>query len=160
MSSKLVVQPKSLYDEDFYLWTEKTIQQLETGAFAEIDYEHLIQELNDLGSSNKNALYCYLKQLLLHLLKIQYWHTERESCFRGWDVEVDNFRDQIEQILKNSPSLRNYLVEIFDPVYKKSRRTFLKETGTNSQSIPEQSPFTLEQFRDEDWLPWKPNLTP
>jgi hypothetical protein len=45
-----------LYDSDFDLWIEQTIQQLKDRQFEQLDVEHLIEELQDLGKSEKRAL--------------------------------------------------------------------------------------------------------
>lgn len=44
---------KNLYDQDFQLWLSQTINQLENQRFDQLDLEHLIEELTDLGKSNK-----------------------------------------------------------------------------------------------------------
>ncbi|HAO11930.1 MAG TPA: DUF29 domain-containing protein, partial [Planktothrix sp. UBA8407] len=35
----------SLYDQDFYLWLQTTINLLKQGKFAEVDLENLLEEL-------------------------------------------------------------------------------------------------------------------
>lgn len=47
---------QTLYDQDFHQWIEKTINQLEQRDFNNLDINHLIEELKDLGKSDKNAL--------------------------------------------------------------------------------------------------------
>lgn len=154
MTSQLQIPSKSLYEQDFNLWLEETVKKLVLGNFSDIDLENLIEEVESLGSNHKHALFSYLKQLCLHLLKIQYWESERDYCLRGWDIEVDNFRDAIQNILQISPSLKNYLIEIFPTVYLKARRRFIKESQISPNPIPEEPPFTLTQALDEGWLPW------
>jgi hypothetical protein len=46
----------TLYNRDLQLWIEQTIQQLQNREFVSLDIEHLIEELVDLGKSEKNAL--------------------------------------------------------------------------------------------------------
>lgn len=62
---------KALYAEDFGLWIEQTIQQLQNHKFEALDIEHLVEELVDLGKSEKNALKSNLTILLAHLLKLK-----------------------------------------------------------------------------------------
>ena len=54
-----------LYEQDLQLWIEQTINQLKNGEFRSLDIEHLIEELVDLGKSEKNALKSNLKIFLL-----------------------------------------------------------------------------------------------
>ena len=42
-----------LYENDFDLWLEQTINQLKSQQFEQLDIEHLIEELTDFGKSNK-----------------------------------------------------------------------------------------------------------
>ena len=104
----------------------------------------------------RHAISSYLMRVCEHLLKLKYWESERDRCFRGWDVEIANFRIQIQRTLSNSPSLKNYLSEIFEQEYRNGRRLFLKASGLEAMRIPEQPCFSLEQALDEDWLPWQP----
>jgi hypothetical protein len=62
---------QTLYDQDFHQWLEKTINQLEQKDFNDLDIDHLIEELKDLGKSDKNALESNLVILLAHLLKLK-----------------------------------------------------------------------------------------
>ncbi|MCT7995245.1 DUF29 domain-containing protein [Laspinema olomoucense] len=148
MKSKL-----PLYDTDYQLWLEQTIAQLQTHDFSHIDLENLIDEITSLGKKDKRAICSYLMRLCEHLLKVKYWQQERETCIRGWTLEIRNFRLQIQLILKDSPSLKNYLQENFIQEYQNGRKLFLDATGFNSDIIPEDPCFRLEQVLDQDWLP-------
>ncbi len=142
-----------LYDTDYQLWLEQTIAQLQTQDFSHIDLENLIEEIKSLGKRDKRAICSKLMGLCEHLLKVKYWQQERETCIRGWTLEIRNFRLQIKLILKDSPSLKNYLQESFIEEYQNGRKLFLDATGFNSDMIPQDPCFTLEQVLDENWLP-------
>jgi len=43
-----------LYDRDFLLWTEETAKLVRQGRLSEIDWEHIAEEVEDLGKSQKN----------------------------------------------------------------------------------------------------------
>jgi hypothetical protein len=145
-----------LYDSDYQLWLDKTVEQLRTNDVGNLDLKNLIEEIESLGKSDKRAISSYLMRLCEHLLKIKYWELEREICFGGWDLEVASFRLQIQAILQDSPSLKNHLNENFVIEYKNARKLFLKATKLSDSLIPQGPDFTLEQALDEDWLPWKP----
>jgi hypothetical protein len=142
-----------LYDTDYQIWLEQTIAQLQTQDFSDIDLENLIEELKSLGKTDKRAICSDLMGLWEHLLKVKYWQQEREICIRGWTVEIRNFRLQIQLILKDSPSLKNYLQENFIQEYQNGRKLFLDATGLKSDIIPADPCFSLEQVLDENWLP-------
>jgi Domain of unknown function DUF29 len=142
-----------LYDTDYQLWLEQTIAKLQTQDFSQIDLDNLIEEIKSLGKKDKRAICSYLMRLCEHLLKVKYWQQERETCIRGWKLEIRNFRLQIQNLLKDSPSLKNYLQENLVLEYQNGRKLFLDATDFNSDMIPEEPCFNLEQVLDENWLP-------
>ena len=109
----------SLYDTDYQLWLDQTVAQLQTHDFSSIDLENLIEEIASLGKSDKRSISSYLMRLCEHLLKLKYWESERATSLRGWKLEIRNFRLQIQAILQDSPSLKNYLRENFVGDYLK-----------------------------------------
>jgi hypothetical protein len=62
---------QTLYDSDFQSWLEKTIDCLEKQQFNRLDIQHLIEELTDLGRSDRKALESNLMILMAHLLKLK-----------------------------------------------------------------------------------------
>lgn len=155
MKPEIKVKSVSLYERDYQLWLDKTAAELRSQDFSSLDLENLIEEIESLGRSEKHAISSYLMRLCEHLLKIKYWESERESCFRGWDLEVTNFRLQIQAQLEISPSLKSFLQDNFPKQYQNGRKLFLKASRLDSKIIPEEPDFTLEQALDEDWLPWQ-----
>lgn len=153
MNSETDVKRASLYETDYQLWLNKTLAQLQSHDFGSLDLENLIEELESLGRSDKHATSSYLLRLCEHLLKLKYWESEREDCFRGWDVEVADFRLQIQEHLEASPSLRPFLQSTFSKQYRNGRKLFLKASGLDTKLVPEEPCFTLEQALDENWLP-------
>ncbi|MBJ7898474.1 MAG: DUF29 family protein [Cyanobacteria bacterium RI_101] len=156
MFPKVSSQSPALYDADYLLWVEQTAAQLKSQDFSQLDLENLIEEVESLGRSEKHAIASYLTRLCEHLLKIQYWEAERANCFRGWDLEITNFRLEIQEQLEASPSLKSYLKDHFLKQYSNGRKIFLKTSNLKADLIPEAPDFTLEQALDEDWLPWRP----
>ncbi|MBE9139384.1 DUF29 domain-containing protein [Nodosilinea sp. LEGE 07088] len=143
----------SLYDADFQLWIDKTVTLLKTHDFENLDLENLIEEIDSLGKSDNRAILSNLMRLCEHLIKIKYWHAEREDCLRGWTLEVKNFRRQIRNLLKDSPSLKGYLAENVLTEYQDGRENVLIASGLGSALIPEVPFLSLEQALAEDWLP-------
>jgi hypothetical protein len=154
MNPKSTANPTlSLYDVDYQIWLNKTLAQLQSHDFENIDLENLIEELRSLGKSDKNAISSYLLRLCEHLLKVKYWETEREQCIRGWNLEILDFRIQIQERLEDSPSLKFFLQDNFTKQYKNARKLFLQASGLDKAIVPEDPCFTLEQALEEDWNP-------
>lgn len=141
-----------LYEEDYYLWIETTVQQLQKREINNLDWEHLTEEIEALGNELKHKVKSYLKQLLIHLLLYQYWQEQKTYCASGWEDEIDNFRDELEWLLQ-SKSLYNYFLTIFNEVYEKARKKAIQKTKLPNLTFPETCPFTVEQVLNPDFLP-------
>ena len=105
----------TLYDQDYLLWTEDTVNQLRNKKFHRLDLMNLIEEIEDLGKSQKRELKSHLGELLEHILKRTY--IDMPDCYRGWVESVDKQRIALRRLLKDSPSLKPYLLEVFYEVY-------------------------------------------
>ncbi|MEN8447773.1 MAG: DUF29 domain-containing protein [Cyanobacteria bacterium J06555_13] len=138
------------YSTDFDTWTDQTAQLLREGRWEEIDTEHLIEEVEDLGKRDRRAVVSQLIRLLLHLLKWQY-QPERRSD--SWLDSITDARVQIELAFEDSPSLKNYLAEQVDTCYQRARRQAMQQTGMTTSTFPTACPYTLSQCLAEDWLP-------
>jgi hypothetical protein len=142
----------TLYDRDYYLWLETTLEQLKKKDSDCLDWEHLIEEIEALGNEQRRKVESYLKQLLIHLLLYRYWHSQRIYCANGWESEIDNFRDELEFLLR-SKTLKNYFLKQFDSVYQKARKAAIKKTGLSPEIFPTICPFTPQQTLNPDYLP-------
>ncbi|MEN9223465.1 MAG: DUF29 domain-containing protein [Thermostichus sp. BF3_bins_97] len=83
MSAQTPLNLLLLYDTDYQDWLEKTASCLKDRNFESLDLNHLIEEIEGLGKSDRRAISSYLIQLIEHLLKLQYWQSEREHPYRG-----------------------------------------------------------------------------
>ncbi len=155
MEPQVKAKPTLLYDVDYQLWLNNTVTQLKARNFNNLDLENLIEEIQGLGKSDKRAIASYLLRLCEHLLKFKYWESEREVCFRGWILEINNFRSEIELILQDSPSLKSSVSNAFLASYQKARKNMIKAIDLPADFISQEPDFTLEQALDEDWLPWQ-----
>lgn len=140
----------ALYDTDFYVWTQQTASLLRQGRFAEIDIEHLAEEIESMGKSDRRALESYLKNITLHLLK---WHYQGGLRGPSWRKSINNGRDAAQRILEDSPSLAREIHTALIKVYPKARRDALDETGLPESTFPDVCPWTAEQILDETFWP-------
>ncbi|NCR18722.1 MAG: DUF29 domain-containing protein [Microcystis aeruginosa LL13-03] len=109
---------KNLYDQDFALWIEATVKQLKSGDFYQVDLENLIEEVESLGKSQRKAVDNFLTRLLEHLLKRCY--VVLPDCYRGWEIEIRNFRKELNKEFKYSPSLKRFMIEILEECYREA----------------------------------------
>ncbi|MDJ1178216.1 DUF29 domain-containing protein [Roseofilum sp. BLCC_M91] len=139
-----------LYDRDYYLWLETTSQLLRNRQLDRIDLEHLAEELEDMGKSEKRAIESNLEILLMHLLKYQY---QPEKQTNSWRYTIYEHRDRIQKAFRDSPSLTNYFNQIFEGCYAKARQRAAIETGMNIDEFPELCPFSIDQTLNSDYWP-------
>ncbi|MFM8310062.1 MAG: DUF29 domain-containing protein [Microcystis aeruginosa] len=145
-----VHQLKQLYELDDSQWLGETISLLRNHQFQQLDLEHLIEELEDLGKEKKNAVASFLEQVIRHLLLLQYWTKEAEYNTIHWQEEIYNFRTQLKR--KMMANLRNYLEEELNSIYQDALG-FVKIKTVNTVIFPSQCPYSLEQLLDRSWLP-------
>jgi Domain of unknown function DUF29 len=148
--SRSETQTFNLYDRDFYLWIEETLKLLREGKLAEIDVANLIEEIDDMGKSQKQAVRSNLIVVLMHLLKYKYQPDRRSG---SWKYTIREHRRRLIEAFEDSPSLRNFFAEVFDKCYQNARKEAADETELSLDTFPSASPFTPEQTLDEDFLP-------
>ena len=138
---------KQLHERDFNLWVERIKLKIQQQEFNDMDWDNLIDEIEDMGASQKRALDSYTQRLIEHILKLKYWTSELERCRNGWMVEVTNFRSRINRILKKNPSLKNYLALEYSDIYQDAVKAMklLFE-------IPQNELIELEQIVQDDFF--------
>lgn len=142
---------QELYVIDDHLWLEQTINLLIDHQWEVLDVENLIEALRDLGRSQFNQVRSLLKQIMIHLLLLDYWQREYDYNHRHWQAEILNFRDDLKQNL--TPSLKNKLSPEIDEIYKLSVRFVIRKTGMSARTFPQSCPYFWQQLLDEDWYP-------
>ncbi len=141
---------QELYEKDFYFWTQQQAEVLNKGIINELDFEHLAEEIDSMGKSEKRELISRLSILLAHLLK---WQFQLGNQSNSWKYTIKEQRISVQELLEDSPSLKSEISQRFDYAYNKARLKAAKETGLAEESFPEISPFTLEQTLDKDFWP-------
>ncbi|WP_018291961.1 DUF29 domain-containing protein [Verrucomicrobium sp. 3C] len=61
---------KEFYERDLYAWTQETARLLREGRFDKLDIKNLIEEVEDLGSSQWSRLESRLETLMEHTFSI------------------------------------------------------------------------------------------
>jgi hypothetical protein len=69
------------------------------------------------------------------------------------EIILFEHRLRIEEYLTESPSLNNYLPEVFINCYENARKQAAIETGLSVATFPVESPFTIDECLDKDFLP-------
>lgn len=147
---KTPLQTNLLYDLDFNLWLETTTVQLRERDLENLDWDNLIEEIETLGRSEKAALESNLEIVLMHLLKYKYQPEKRSN---SWRYTIYEHRSRIFKSLKNSPSLKRYLEEVFDECYLEGRKKASLETGLPITTFLDRCPFSQDEVLDPEFSP-------
>jgi ribosomal protein L29 len=140
----------SLYDTDFYAWSQAQVDALEAQQWHALDLEHLMEEIADLGHKQRHAVSSQLCRLLQHLLKWRYQPVHRSPSRRR---SIRQARHAIARRLEQSPSLRQAVPSLLDGGYRRARREAQDETGLPLATFPESGPWSVDQLLDEDVWP-------
>jgi hypothetical protein len=141
---------KDLYDQDYYLWIMRTIELLNQKKFSELDLTNLVEEIEDMGKSEKKSITSNLRILLMHLLKYKYQSDKRTN---SWLFTIVEHRKRLQEAFKVSPSLRRYYEEVFLDCYQDARELASAETGLSIKIFSEVCPFTPEEALNSNYLP-------
>ena len=149
--------PVRLYDRDFVRWTETQAAELrraaETGTNLPLDWTHLAEEVESLGSRERREIASRIEQILVHLLKLR--HSPANDPRRGWEETVDRERSEIAEILSDSPSLHQETGPAVTRRWPAARRRAARALAeeVDEGTLPRDCPFTVEQIMDADWWP-------
>ncbi len=140
------------YEQDLYAWTMHNVQLLREGRLGEIDAEHIAEELESMGRSEKQQLMNRLAILFAHLLKWQYQPEHRSGSWRG---TIREQRKRINKLLKENPSLKSdeLMPEVIFDAYDIAITRASVETGFAETNFPADCPYTLEQTIGENFYP-------
>ena len=145
--------PNQIYDEDFYAWSKEQADLLRAGRFAELDLEHLIEEVDDLGGALKRSVRSRIRTIIAHLLKLE--HSPAQDPRGGWyDTVIAQRSDLLDEL---TPSLNREVEADFPRLYDRARADAamsLQKHGEDAAAaaLPATCPYTLDQITG-DWWP-------
>ena len=149
---------QTLYENDYPTWAYHNAELLRAGKFSEVDVTHLIEELEDMGNSQKDELESRLAILLAHLLKWQYQLKQLDDMFgkfegKSWRASIIEQRNRIQRRLRKSPGLKSYFSEALVEAYADAVVLASRETGLPLTTFPNECPYSQVQILDDDYYP-------
>ena len=143
--------PRSqLYDEDFYAWANEQAALLRAGDLSRADVEHIAQEIESMGRTEKRELASRLKVLIAHLLK---WRFQEEKRTKSWEVSIRVQRRELVDHIDDNPSLKPLIDSVLAKAYPDAALVAALETGLSETVFPQHCPWTFAQMIDEDFWP-------
>src|ERR1700690_1260905 len=110
------LMPDDLYDRDVLAWSERQAALLRRVARGErvndVDWDHVVEEIEDVGISELNAVQSYLDQILVPLLKLHGW--PELDAEQHWRAEIVAFQTGLERRFAPSMRQRIDLTKIYD----------------------------------------------
>lgn len=142
--------PAHHYKTDFFAWTREQSALIRARRWSEIDVEHLAEEVEDMGKSEKRTLESRLEILLMHLLK---WQIQKDRRSNSWRRTIKDQHRRLEKLLIENPSLKAELLEFVEDVYPSAIVAAANETGLGDENFPANCPYSVEQILDSNYLP-------
>ena len=146
-----------MYDQDLVLWSEQQARALRAaanaGCNAPIDWEHVAEEIESLGKSDRRALASHIAIVIEHLLKLQ--ASPAQMPARGWKDSILRARGEMEQLLADSPSLRRGIAEMITKGLPRARelvRVNCQDYGEQPLTDLDRIIYTEDQVLG-DWMP-------
>jgi hypothetical protein len=153
MATQVKSKPSLLYEDDFYAWSREQAALLRDKRFAELDLEHLVEEVEDLGGALKRSVRSRIGTIIEHLLKLE--HSPAQDPRGGWyDTIITQRRDLVEEL---TPTIRREVEPDFRRLYDRARAdaaTSLRVHGEAkaADALPADCVYSFEQVVG-DWWP-------
>jgi hypothetical protein len=153
MATRVKPVNKKIHEEDFYAWSKAQADLLRAGRFADLDLEHLIEEVDDFGEALKRSVRSRIRTILERLLKLE--HSPAQAARSGWyDTVLAQRSDLLDEL---TASIRREVEPTLPDLYEGARQsaaTSLRKHGEHdaADALPASCPYTLDQITG-DWLP-------
>ncbi|MGH6918205.1 MAG: DUF29 domain-containing protein [Geminicoccaceae bacterium] len=153
MATRIKPTTSDLYEQDFYAWSKAQADLLRAKRYSDLDLEHLIEEVDDLGEALYRSARSRTRTIIEHLLKLE--HSPARDPRAGWVETVMTQRSDLEDEL--TAALRPKVEHGLPRTYAQARRNVtaaLHEHGEQAaaDALPATCPYTLDQITS-DWLP-------
>ncbi len=163
---------KELYEKDFYLWVLENLKLLKNKEFELVDWENLLEEIEDMAKRHFESVISYMAVIMEHLYK---WEKFRENEHMGshWKKSITTARTQIADLFDDNPSLRRVAQEkeSLNKAWKRAVRRLVlwfdedenkdlakKYFGRfpTEEDFPKEGPYTFEQVME--YKPWREEI--
>jgi hypothetical protein len=139
----------NLYESDFHAWTVVQAEKLRAAAKVQVpelegvDFEHIIEEVEDLGISERRQVTSNLSVALEHMIKISTLpHTD---FVRGWRNEAIAAIRNARRAFSPSMIQRIDATDIWNEAREDALQKLI-EDGVSASDVSVEPPLTLEQM--------------
>jgi hypothetical protein len=140
----------ALYEQDFFAWANEQAALLRAGQLTDADIEHIAEEIESMGKTEKRELVNRLAILLMHLLKWQYQPAMRGN---SWRLSIEEQRYRLTDHLADNPSLKAILPQAIGNAYRLALLEAERETGLSRDLFPALCPWPFDRLIADDFWP-------
>src|SRR5947209_7673263 len=144
------------YEDDFYAWTQHQAQVLRSMPVSDnrFDREHVAEEIEDLGKSERDAVRSQIRRIIEHLLKLAYSPAEQPRY--DWMETIVDARQELFD--KLTPTLQREVEGTLDKLYNDARRRAtlgLQRYGEieAAKRLPMTCPYPWDEICQQAWYP-------
>lgn len=147
MATRIKAAARDLYEHDVYAWSSEQAALLRARRFADLDLEHLILEIEDVGGSLYREVRSRVRTIMEHLLKLE--HSPAIEPRAGWESTIRTARADLADDL--TPSLRPRVEQNLARFYETARieaAAALLDHGEHAaaDALPQTYPYVLNQI--------------
>ncbi|MBF0230965.1 MAG: DUF29 domain-containing protein [Desulfamplus sp.] len=140
------------YETDIVAWANEQAWLVRNKKFDLLDFEHIAEEIEDVGKSEQRELASRIAVLLCHLLKWRFQPTHQGA---SWQATIKTQRERVKRRLNQTPSLKKCLQdsEWLADAWDDARDIAAKETGIPFEKFPEKCIWAIEEILSDCWFP-------
>ncbi len=142
--------PNKSYDADFYAWANEQAALLRAGKSAQADIEHIAQEIESMGKTEKREFVSRLRVLMPHLLK---WRFQPLARAASREASIGVRRLDLAEPLKDNLSLKPYLPDAVEAAFKGAVPEAAAETKLPKSAFPPTCRYSFEQMMAAEFRP-------
>ncbi|QXF33574.1 hypothetical protein CE143_10715 [Photorhabdus luminescens] len=138
------------YETDVVVWANEQAALLRAGKFSEIDIVNIVEEIEDVGKSEKRELASRMAVLLSHLLM---WQFQLEHRGSSWQRIIKEQRKALALHIKETPSLKSTIADEnwFAKVWSDAVSSAVDETGLDM--FPDECIWNINQIFSQEFYP-------
>jgi hypothetical protein len=144
------------YEDDYYAWTQHQAEVLRSMPAPDnrFDREHVAEEIEDLGKSERDAVRSKIRRIIEHFLKLA--HSSAEQPRFDWIETIDDAREMLSD--KLTATLRRDAEANLEKLYAEGRRRAARGLQRHGEPgiadlLPSTCPWSLDEICREDWYP-------
>jgi Domain of unknown function DUF29 len=140
--------PPADYARDVYRWSREQARAFRERRWGEIDRDNVAEEIESVGRAEFDRLVDTLRMLMLHMLT---WDHRPEQRSRSRVLSIKLQRNEIKDLLNDSPSLKERIAQAIERAYRRARIDVALDTGLDEPAFPSACPYLFEDVTSRDF---------